>query len=72
MGASILAAALRTSLRLAGADHPPAPAVAKVAKVANAIGPELDGSSSFSTVFSAHIRADDGYVRHADAGTGWR
>lgn len=66
-GASIFAAALRTSLRVAGEELTPAAAVARVAGVTEF---ELSTASTFSTVFAAHIRAKDGRVQYVDAGHG--
>lgn len=66
-GAGMVAAALRTSLRLESGTRHPAAAVARVARV---IETELSAVSSFATVFTAHIRTDDGRIRYADAGHG--
>lgn len=66
-GASMVAAALRTSLRLEGRSGTPAAALSRVAAV---IEEELSTASTFSTVFSARIRSEDGRVQYADAGHG--
>lgn len=66
-GASMIASALRTSLRLANRSGTPAAALSRVAAV---IEEELANASTFSTVFSAHIRSEDGRVQYTDAGHG--
>jgi len=66
-GPSILAATLRTSLRLAGESRTPAKALARLAKVVEA---ELSSAASFATMFTATITAENGAVRYADAGHG--
>ncbi|MDP9028718.1 MAG: SpoIIE family protein phosphatase [Actinomycetota bacterium] len=65
-GPSMVAAALRTSLRLESGFRSPAAALARVARV---IEDELDSVSTFATVFAAHV-TNGGRVRYASAGHG--
>ena len=66
-GPSILAATLRTSLRLSGEGKSPAKALKHLARV---VEPELSAAASFATVFTANITAESGLVKYADAGHG--
>jgi hypothetical protein len=66
-GPSILAATLRTSLRLAGESRSPASALGRLATVVEA---ELSNAASFATMFTANVTAENGAVSYADAGHG--
>ncbi len=67
IGPALVASGLKMALRLENTNHPPASALARVAR---SVESDLSDGSIFATVFTARVNTDDGRVRYVDAGHG--
>lgn len=67
MAASMIASAVRASLRMVPASLATSKAIERTA---HAIGGDLQAASVFVTLFHAHLRLGDGRVTYTDAGHG--